>query len=134
MPNVKSMGNSDKILKLLRHSPNGKKINDIAKKLGIDRSTVYDHLNSLDLKKLAHYERGIAYLGKVGEKHSTALSDRPKLFRQLIPAFREIAEIIPSRYSVSSGEEEYPSSEDMPILVKMAEEYLKTDPKLQRPL
>jgi len=140
MPNVKRTEKLDKAAELLRQFPKGIRITDFAKKLGAKvskkpfvRSTAYDYLNSLDTLGLGYYERGTAYPGKVGEKHSTALSDRPALARQLIPALRAIAEISAPKYSVSGGEEEYLSPEDMQILVKVAENYLKTDPELQRP-
>jgi hypothetical protein len=143
MPNVRSMDNLDKAEKLLRQFPNGLSVENFAKKLGVKirgkpfvRSTGYDYLNSLEIRGLAHYVRGTAYPGKVGEKPSTIhvhggdYSDKPMLSRQLIPALREIAGITESKYSISGMEEECASPDDTKILVEVAEERLKADPKL----
>jgi DeoR/GlpR family transcriptional regulator of sugar metabolism len=64
MSNVQTMENLDKLEKLLQQNLHGIKITDVAKKLNVDRSTVYKYLYSLDLQGKAHYERGIAYPGK----------------------------------------------------------------------
>jgi len=61
MSHVKRMEKEDKCDKLLRQFPNGIRISILAQKLEVTRSTVYDYLNSLELKGKAHYEKGIAY-------------------------------------------------------------------------
>jgi len=64
MSNVQTMKNLDKLEKLLQQNRHGIKITEVAKKLNVDRSTVYKYLYSLDLQGKAHYERGIAYPSK----------------------------------------------------------------------
>lgn len=76
---------------------------------------------------------GLAEFGPIEQAVVEGSSARSMLSRQLIPALREIAGIIAPRYSVSGGAEEYVSPEDMKLLVKVAEDYLKADPELQRP-
>ena len=61
MTNVKLKKNPDKTYKLLRQFPSGIKITELAEKRRVERSTIYDHLNSLELRGLAYYERGTAY-------------------------------------------------------------------------
>jgi len=61
MSNVKLKGYLEKTYKLLLQFPNGIRITDLAKKREVQRSTIYDHLNTLELMVLAHYERGTAY-------------------------------------------------------------------------
>ena len=61
MSHDKSKGICDKISSLLRQNPKGLRIDKIATKLKIDRSTVYRNLESLELRGKAHYARGVAY-------------------------------------------------------------------------
>jgi len=61
------MENLKELERLLQQNLHGIKITKAAKKLGVNRSTVYKYLYSLDLQGKAHYERGIAYPGE----HST---------------------------------------------------------------
>jgi len=75
----------DKVQRVLRQSPQGKKISDLAKKLGKKRSTVYGYLNTLELRGKAYFQRGTAYLEKpasgkrfVQEPSATVVSSRTK--------------------------------------------------------
>jgi len=86
MSHVKRMEKEDKLVKLLRQSRNGIRINDLAKKLGIHRSTVYDYLNSLVFQELAYYEKGIAYPKKLSAEEVKLSSkiDIHKLIKNII--------------------------------------------------
>jgi predicted DNA-binding transcriptional regulator len=55
------MENSGRVLTLLQQNRKGIPINTIAKRLRIDRSTVYRHLESLYLRGKVTYKDGIAY-------------------------------------------------------------------------
>ena len=78
MSHVDRMKNLDKLDKLLQQNPHGIRIINIAKKLDVDRSTVYRYLESKDLQGKARYERGTAYPGK--PKLSTEQKPSPKSF------------------------------------------------------
>lgn len=80
MKNVKSMENLDKLDSLLRQNPHGIRITDAARKLNVERSTVYDYLRTLDLKGLAHYEKGIAYPGTL-EKNTKSTETQSSQIR-----------------------------------------------------
>ena len=75
MSHDKSKGICDKISSLLRQNPKGLRIDKIATKLKIDRSTVYRNLESLELRGKAHYARGVAYpeSGESGKEHSSSV-------------------------------------------------------------
>ncbi len=85
MSNRKIMGNLDKLDKLLRQNPHGIRIRDIVTRLGISRSTVYNHLNHLDLKGKAYYERGTAYPKKPSHL-KLSKAERFELLKEIIRA------------------------------------------------
>ncbi len=55
------MENLDKVERLLRQFPNGIRAAELAKKLGIGRSRVYDYLNSMEARGKARNEHGLWY-------------------------------------------------------------------------
>jgi predicted ArsR family transcriptional regulator len=61
MHDGKTMDNCEKILSLLQENRKGISIENVVERLKIDRSTVYRHLESLDLQGKARYEKGVAY-------------------------------------------------------------------------
>jgi sugar-specific transcriptional regulator TrmB len=61
MLNGKFMENLDKVDKLLRHFPHGVRATELAKKLGISRSSIYDYLNSLAVRGEARNEHSLWY-------------------------------------------------------------------------
>ena len=70
MSHGKGMKKIDKLEKLLRQNRHGIRIVDASRKLGLHRSTIYKYLNSLDLKGLAYFEKGIAYPKKPTKEKS----------------------------------------------------------------
>ena len=55
------MENLDKLEKLLRQFPHGARAAELAKKMGVSRSAVYDYLNSLETRGKARNEHGLWY-------------------------------------------------------------------------
>jgi len=92
----------NKLAKLLEQFPNGIRIIDLTRKLGVrSRSTVYDYLNSLERMGKAHYERGIAYLGR-GKSYRNVSPEESELLKERIRADARIrsAEV----HAISNGE------------------------------
>jgi len=55
------MENLDKVDKLLRQFPHGAKATELARKLGVSRSAIYDQLNSLEARGKARNEHALWY-------------------------------------------------------------------------
>ncbi len=83
MSNGKKTKNLDKLDRLLRQNPHGVRITDLAGKLGISRSTVYDYLNTLDLRGKAYYERGIAYPKRPSAKTESKSNEYIKELKEI---------------------------------------------------
>ena len=79
------MENLDKLDSLLRQNLTGIRIVDLARKLGVDRSTVYSWLQSLYHQGRAYYEKGTAYPGS----RSTEEKDFSKPSRLNFWAYRK---------------------------------------------
>jgi transposase len=78
----------DKIQAILRQNPHGIRITDLAKKLNVKRSTIYDYLNSVELKGKAYFQRGVAYPerplpARPSDRHGEPASLADKAFLQL---------------------------------------------------
>ena len=61
MKKHKTIEKLDKVANEIQHFPKGKKISELAEKLGMHRSTLYDYINTLELMGRAYYQRGTAY-------------------------------------------------------------------------
>ena len=55
------MENLDKLEKLLRQFPHGARAAELAEKMGVSRSSIYDYLNSLVARGKARNENGLWY-------------------------------------------------------------------------
>jgi len=112
---------------LKRFSPIApKRLLEIMKENGVDicRDTLFRWANDFQKDGMLERKNKVWYY-----KSSIEESKLPS--RQLIPALRKIAGIVESKYTMS-GVEEYVSSEDMRLLEKDAEDYLREDPKLRK--
>ena len=60
----------DKVDKLLRQFPHGARAVELARKMGVSRSAVYDYLNSLEARGKAYSEHGLWYPKKPDQNGS----------------------------------------------------------------